>query len=146
MYKRYSKHKQATSPESFAMLIRQNIPSFVIERLRPMKEDLRNGMKGLSENKRKELREALRMLGKDLYEELNTWADQFLTCLESSNALDISDKIKQLSKPPKEPLGIWEELSDKTKDKGTIGVAACLMLYNLGCARAVKQFKNKNRI
>ena len=73
---------EATSPlkqaQLFAVMIEQNIPDFVIERLQPMKEKLRDGMKELSSEQRDELQAALKKVTVEFAPEFNQWNEMFM--------------------------------------------------------------------
>jgi len=120
-------------------------PDFVIERLRPMKERLRDGMKELSSEQRDELRAALKKVTADFDSEFNQWNEIFMACFQSTNRKNLAEQILALPEPPPEPPGMWQRLLNQAKQEGSEGVAACLTLYDIGCARAVRQFqKSKN--
>lgn len=129
-------------------MIEQNIPIFVIERLQPMKEKLRDGMKGLSPEQRDELQAALKKLTVEFDSEFNQWNEMFMACFQSPDRKNLAEQILALPEPPPEPLGMWQRLLNQTKQEGNEGVAACLALYDMGCARAVSQFQKSksNRI
>jgi hypothetical protein len=143
---------EATSPlkqaQLFAVMIEQNIPGFVIERLRPMKEKLRDGMKELGSEQRDELRADLKKVTAEFASEFNQWNEMFMVCFRSSNRKNLAEQICALPEPPPEPPGMWQRLLDQAKQEGSEGVAACLALYYMGFARAVSQFQKSksNRI
>lgn len=140
---------EATLPlkqaQFFAVMIEQNIPNFVIERLRPMKEKLRDGMKGLSPEQRDELQAALKKSTVEFDSDFNQWNEMFMACFQSPDRNNLAEQILALPEPPPEPPGMWKRLLNQAQQEGTDGVAACLALYNMGCARSVRQFqKSKN--
>lgn len=128
-----------TSTQHFLVLLRQHIPPFVAQRLSPMKEALRNDMQGLNADERQLLREALFRLGAG-ESSFRQWGDRFNAML-SSNPDNLDARVKELPDPPEEPPGMWERLLVKEQELNMTGVAACLTLYFLACARAVRAFK-----
>ena len=143
---------EATSPlkqaQLFAVMIEKNIPDFVIERLRPMKEKLRDDMKDLSSEQREEMRAALKKVTAEFDSHFNQWNEIFMACFQSTNRKNLAEQILALPEPPPEPSGMWQRLLNQAKQEGSEGVAACLTLYDIGCARAVRQFQKSksNRI
>jgi hypothetical protein len=132
------------SPEAqeLAALLHKHIPPFVVERLRPMKEKLRNQMAGLSEEERESLRSEMAALSFFNKEEYETWGVAFMQMFEP-NGVQMPMGLASFPKPPKEPSGAWEELSGKAKLLGMEGVAASLMLHTVACARAWREYVSR---
>lgn len=135
------------SPEAqeLAALLHKHIPPFVVQRLRPMKEKLRNQMKGLSEEERESLRSEMAALNFFSKEEYEAWGAAFMQIFESSG-VQMPMGLAGFPKPPKEPSGAWEELSRKAKLLGMEGVAAALMLHTLACARAWREYVSRQLV
>ena len=146
---RRSKRRTAKVTESlsqtrlFAALLEQHIPAFVLARLRPSKEDLREGMKGLNPEQREALQAALRKITVDFAPEFTPWNEQFMACFHAPHQENMAEQVHRLPAPPPEPPDLWQRLLEQAHHAGIEGMAACLTLYYLGCARAVRHFQQR---
>lgn len=146
---RRSKKRTAKVDESlsqarlFTALLEQYVPTFVLARLRPLKENLREGMQGLDSEPREALRAALRKITTTFVPELEQWGQQFLACFQAPHQEHLVERLHRLPAPPPEPPDLWQRLLEQAHQEGTEGVAACLTLYYLGCARAVRHFQQR---
>lgn len=131
-----------TSDQNFALLLHKHIPSFVNVRLRPIKEKLRNSMQGYSEIERVSLREKISSVVAPLNNESwQDWNNKFLSVLAEKDKTDFTEFLSRVPEPPIEPLGLWSRLAMQAKNMGDDGIAACLGLYTLACARALREFR-----
>jgi hypothetical protein len=133
--------RRDASAQSFALLLHRHIPPFVIERLRPMKEKLRNRMQGLTEAERAALREEISSATPSNAEDWEDWSNQFLAVFAQKDEPGFVDSLKQVPDPPPESSGLWSRLIMQAEKAGDEGIAACLVLYTLGCARAVRELR-----
>jgi hypothetical protein len=129
----------------FAGLLFEQVPATVFQRLQPLQPALADNMRGLDDVSRNNLREALAQLSAALPDSLEAWNHAFVAAMEHIHQASFPRLLKQLPDPPGELPGIWDELVEKAGRADETGVAACLILYDLGCARAFVKFKGANR-
>lgn len=141
MARRSKSHPQRTPTEQLTALLAHHIPAFVVQRLRPMKDALRNNMQGLDAEQQQTLRLALQKLRLEHQAAFQEWGEQFIMLLSQSPPDLIPQRLNTLPDPPEEPRGVWEHLFKQAQQPDMLGVAASLLLYDLGCARAVRQWK-----
>ena len=125
-------------------LLAQHIPPFVMQHLQPWKEALRNNMQGLPPEQQQALRTAIRTIPLAHEAAFQAWGEQFIALLSEAPDAMIT-RLHDLPEPPEEPPGLWQQLLKQAQQADVQGVAASLVLYNLGCARAVRQFKKQYR-
>jgi hypothetical protein len=143
MARRSKSHPQRTPSEQLTVLLARHIPAFVVQRLRPMKDALRNNMQGLAAEQQQALRHALQELRLEHHATFQAWGEQFVTFLSQSPPDYIPQRLNSLPDPPQEPRGVWERLFKQAQQPDMLGVAASLLLYYLGCARALRQWKQQ---
>src|SRR5512143_1332051 len=107
-------HRDA-SAQSFALLLHQHIPPFVIARLRPMKEKLRNRMQGLTEAERAALREKISSATPSNAEDWEDWSNQFLAVFAQKDEPGFADALRQVPDPPPESPGLWSRLATQAQ-------------------------------
>ncbi len=127
--------------EIFAGLLFEQVPGRVFQRLQPLSEALADNMRGLDDVRRNNLREALAQLTAILPGSLEIWNHAFVATMAHVHEAKFAQLLKHLPDPPEEPPGVWEELVNKSHNPDETGLAACLILYDLGCARAFARFK-----
>ena len=132
----------SSEAHELAALLHKHIPPFVVQQLRPMKEKLRNQMQGLSEQERESLHAEMKALSIFNKEEFEVWGIAFRQIFEAGG-LQAPMSLAGFPRPPKEPGGAWEELSQRGKLDGMEGVAASLMLHTLACARACREYLSR---
>ncbi|SDW01780.1 hypothetical protein, partial [Nitrosomonas communis] len=64
-----------------------------------------------------------------------------LTAFAKMDDSGFTDSFKQIPDPPPEPPELWLRLATQAKEAGNKGIAACLLLYTLACARALREFR-----
>jgi len=106
-----------------------------------MNEALSDNMRGLDDVGRNNLREALSRLSSDLPEALEGWNQAFVAVMAHAQEARFPKLLSQLPDPPQEAPGLWERLIQKSGEPDEAGLAACLILYDLGCARAYLAYK-----
>ena len=146
MARRAKAQPQRTPTEHLTALLAQHIPAFVVQRLRPMKDALRNNMQGLDAEQQEALRHALQELRLEHHAAFQEWGEQFITLLSQSPPDLLPQRFNSLPDPPEEPRGVWERLFKQAHQPDMLGVAASLLLYDLGCARAVRQWKQQRSV
>lgn len=130
------------SARNFALLLHKHIPSFVSVRLSPIKEKLRNSMQGYSETERVSLREEISIVAAPLNDEIwKDWTNKFQSVFAKKGETNFTDSLSQIPDPPVEPVGLWSRLAMQAEKLGNEGIAACLGLYTLACARALREFR-----
>lgn len=129
------------SAEHFGALLQASIPAFVFERLRPLDQELKDAVRASDEAQGTKMHDALASLSCRLPENADVWNQAFAEALMDAGAAGFAERMQQLPEPPEEPAGLWDELLEKAGEPGETGAAACLLLYNLGCARAFRSFR-----
>ncbi len=129
------------SAQSFVLLLHKHIPPFVIARLRPIKEKLRNSMQGFTETERAALQEEISSAAPSNAKDWEDWNNKFLAVFAKKDEPGFVDSIRQVPDPPTESPELWLRLATQAEKAGNEGTAACLVLYTLGCARALREFR-----
>ncbi|AKH38833.1 MULTISPECIES: hypothetical protein [Nitrosomonas] len=130
------------SAQNFAMLLRNHIPPFVIAQLRPIKEKLRNNAQGFAETEwTAALHAEISSAAVSNDTEWKDWSNKYLTAFAKMDDSGFTDSFKQIPDPPPEPPELWLRLATQAKEAGNKGIAACLLLYTLACARALREFR-----
>lgn len=124
------------------LLLRKHIPPFVIAQLRPIKEKLRNNAQGFTETERVALHAEISSAAVSNDTEWKDWSNKYLTAaFAKMGDSGFTDSFKQVPDPPPEPPELWLRLATQAKEAGNKGIAACLLLYTLACARALREFR-----
>ncbi|SMF93662.1 hypothetical protein SAMN02949497_0949 [Methylomagnum ishizawai] len=127
--------------EIFAGLLFAEVPPPVVQRLQTMNAVLADNMRGLDDVGRNNMREALARWSCRLPEGLESWNHAFVAAMAHVHEAKFAKLLRQLPDPPPEPPGLWETLATQATVPDETGLAACLILYDLGCARAFLAFK-----
>lgn len=132
-----------STAELFAKLLFERIPPRVAERLQTLHAALAEhppGPDGVGEDA---LREALARLSTDLPVELAHWNHAFAAAMAHAGEAGFGERLRRLPDPPPEPPGFWDRLLTLAEQPDDTGTAACLILYDLGCARAFRAFTDQ---
>lgn len=132
---------QPSAAERFAQRLFAEVPAPVMARLQPLHALLADNLQGLDDVSRHNLREALAQASARLTTELALWNQSFVLAMAHAGEPGFGERLKRLPAPPPEPEGLWDELIAQAAQPDETGVAACLVLYDLGCARAFRAFK-----
>jgi len=129
------------SAQDFVLLLDKHIPPFVIARLKPIKKKLRNSMQGFTETEQAALHEEISSAAPSNAKDWEDWNNKFLAAFAKKNEPSFVDVIRQVPDPPSESPELWLRLATQAEKMGNKGIAACLVLYMLGCARALREFQ-----
>lgn len=132
---------QPPAAERFARLLFAQVPPRIMERLQPLHALLADDLRGLDDFSRHNLREALARAAARLSTELALWNQSFAATMAYAHLPSFGERLRRLPDPPPEPEGLWDELLAQSEQSDETGIAACLVLYDLGCARAFRAFK-----
>jgi len=66
-----------------------------------------------------------------------------MACFHAPHQEDMAEPVHRLPAPSPEPPDLWQRLLEQAHHAGIEGTAACLTLYYLGCARAVRHFQQR---
>jgi len=124
----------------FKTYLDRNIPAHVSKRIRPLQESLRD--KTFADEDNKILQSAIKEYTSEyvFLHEINVWGKDFISLVKTTG-LTTSVFMQRLHEPPLEPVGVWDYLISHSDYEGVHGLAACVLLYNMGSARAVREFK-----
>ena len=78
------------------------------------------------------------------YHDFGLWNQYFVKCFNDSTKDTITERMNSLPYPPLEQPGMWQYLISISQQGGARGLAACIVIYNVSCARAVRQYKDMN--
>jgi hypothetical protein len=137
--------KARPAVEEFAGLLFEQVPDYVVQRLGPIHAQLADNMRGLDDVRRNNLREALARLSRALPHELEGWNQAFTLAMSHAHEPRFGKLLEKLPEPPAEPPGLWDSLAGQADSSDETGIAACLILYDLGCVRAFVKFRDASR-
>ncbi len=130
--------------EYFKSLIDKSIPTLVTARLQPYRDMMHSG--NLVNDKNDEIKLAVDVIKTEfgLYHAFGVWNQYFVKCFNDSTKDTITERMNSLPYPPLEQPGMWQYLISISQQGGVKGLAACIVIYNIACARAVRQYKDMN--
>jgi hypothetical protein len=98
-------------------------------------------MQGFTEAERAALREEISSATPSNAKDWEDWSNKFLAVFAKKDEPGFVDSLRQVPDPPPESPGLWSRLATQAEKAGDEGIAACLVLYTLGCARALREFR-----
>jgi hypothetical protein len=140
MGERHEGDERQVTSEEFAEALRQYLPKVAIERLGSVEDQRRDLATAPEAGERGSVESLLEELHVD-YTPFQHWGDAFLAAMQRARVEPFADVFARIPKPPDEPPALWERLLLIAHTPGPAGVSACLLLYNLACARAVRVLK-----
>src|SRR5687767_5536011 len=108
-------NRRNATPEHLMVLVAQHIPPFVIQRLQPLKESLRNNMQGLPPERQQALRMAIRDIHLEHQVAFEVWGEQFIALLSEASPETLVTRLRNLPDPPEEPADIWQQLVEQAQ-------------------------------
>ncbi|HJO92482.1 MAG TPA: hypothetical protein QF753_03710 [Victivallales bacterium] len=144
-----TKHKKLLSKKKqsvniavlYSTLLKTNIPPGVMKKLNAVEGEIGSN---------NELNKSLEMIAKeitsDFHPDFNEWNKKFQLCFTVTNAENFEEHFNALPLPPEISKKTWSNLLSKSDENGLEGIAASLAIYNLACAKTVRQIKEQFKL
>ncbi|MCP4177884.1 MAG: hypothetical protein GY756_08970 [bacterium] len=125
----------------YSTLLKTNIPPAIMKKLNALESEIKDNTE-LTKN----IEGITKEITADFPPGFDEWNKKFQLCFTMTNAANFEEYFIELPLPPVISKNTWNNLLSISQDNGLESIAACLAVYNLACAKTVKQIKEEFKL